>query len=145
MNKNLYRSKRGQTLIEALVALVFISMGVIALVRFQNYLSYDSSLTQQKAQAAIIAQSTIDTLSDFHVLNTTSGYTAYSGITSGTSSVTGTNATYSVAWTVTTNTNPDYKRIDVSVTWTDRRGASQSVRYISNVAGIEPANSAAVM
>ncbi len=136
---------RGQTLIEALITLVFIAIGVIALIRFQNYLSYDNSLSQQKGEATLLAQSQIETLSEFQVLNNTGGYTSYQGISSGSSTVTGTNAVYTVTWTVTTTASPAYKTIDVTVSWTDRRSTAQSVRLISHVAGIEPANSAAVM
>lgn len=139
------RKLQGQTLIESLATIVIVAIGVIALIRFQNYLSYDNSVSLQRADALTLARSTIETLRDYQVLNTTSGYTAYSGISSGSSSVTGTSATYSVSWTVTTLVNPDYKTIDVTVSWTDRRGTSQSVRLISHVAGIEPANSAAIM
>lgn len=137
--------ENGQTLIETLVTLVVIAIGVIALIRFQNYLSYDNSLSQQKADATTIAQSQIESLRDYQVLNNTSGYSSYQNIASGSSTVTGTTTTYTVNWTITSVTNPTYKRIDVTVSWTDRRGTAQSVRLISNVAGVEPANSAAVM
>jgi Tfp pilus assembly protein PilV len=136
---------RGQTLIEALVTMVFIAVTVIALIRFQNYLSYENSLSQQKGDATVIAQSRTESLRDFQVLNNTSGYTSYQGITSGSTTTTGSTATYTVTWTVTSSTNPTHKVIDVDVSWTDRRGTAQSVRLISDVAGIEPANSAAVM
>lgn len=145
MKTNLKLRHNGQTLIEALVTLVIIAIGVIALIRFQNYLSYDNSLSQQKGEATTIAQSQIETLSEFQVLNTTAGYTAYQDINSGSSSVTGTSAAYTVTWTVTTTASPAYKTIDVTVSWTDRRGAAQSVRLIRHIAGVEPANSAAVM
>lgn len=139
------RNKHGQTLIETLVTLVFIAIGVIALIRFQNYLSYDNSLSQQKADATTIAQSQIETLRDYQVLNNTSGYSSYQNIASGSSTVAGATTTYTVTWTITSATNPTYKSIDVTVSWTDRRGTAQSVRLNSNVAGVEPANSAAVM
>lgn len=136
---------RGQTLVEALVTLLFIAVGVVALVRFQNYLAYDNSVSRQKADATAIAQSRMETLRDFQVLNNTSGYTSYESIASGSAVVTGSTATYNVAWTVTTNTDPDYKDVTVTVSWTDRNGGSQSVVLTSRIAGIEPANSAAVM
>lgn len=136
---------KGQTLIEALVTILFISITVIALIRFQNYLAYDNSLSQQKADAIMLAQSTVETLRDFHVLNNTSGYTSYASITSGSSTSTGTSAVYTITWTITSSTNPTHKTVDVTVTWTDRRGTAQSVRLNSTIAGIEPANSAAVM
>lgn len=136
---------RGQTLIEALITIVFIAVTVIALIRFQNYLAYDNSLSQQKGDATILAQSRIETLRDYQVLNNTTGYTSYQSISSGSSTTTGATAVYTVTWTVTPFTNPTHKTVDVNVTWTDRRGIVQSVRLISDIAGIEPANSAAVM
>lgn len=136
---------KGTTLIETLITLLIIAVGVIALIRFQNYLSYDNSVSQQKADATTLAQSTIESLRDYQVLNNTSGYTSYQSIASGTSTVTGTTTTYNISWTISTTTNPNYKNIDVTVSWTDIRGNAQSVRLISNIAGIEPANSAAVM
>lgn len=135
----------GQTLVEVLVTVLIIAFGVIALVRFQNYLSYENSLTQQRADATTIAQSRIETLRDYQVLNDTTGYTSYESIASGTASVTGTSTTYTVTWTVTTNTDPDYKDVSVVVSWTDRYGSSQSVTLTSRIAGLDPANSAAIM
>lgn len=135
----------GLTLIETLLTIVFISMTVISLIRFQNYLSYDSSLAQQTADAVNLAESRIETLRDFQVLNATSGYTDYNAMSSGSSVTTGATCTYTTTWTVTSTTNPTYKTIDVTVSWTDRRGTAQSVRLISRAAGIQPANSATVM
>jgi type IV pilus assembly protein PilV len=138
-------SKNGQTLIEVLVTIVFVSMATIALIRFQNYLAYDNSVSQQTGDATVIAQSQIETLRDFQVLNNTAGYTSYQSIASGSSVVAGTTASYTVTWTVTSNTNPTYKVINVSVSWTDRRGKSQSVTLVSDVAGIQPSTSASIM
>lgn len=135
----------GQTLIEALITVLFIAIGVIALVRFQNYLAYDNSITQQRADATILAMSRIETLKEFQVLNTTVGYTAYQDITSGSSTVSGVNTTYTVNWVVTSYTNPTYKTIDVTVSWIDRYGNTQSIRLVSDVAGIEPSTSAAII
>ena len=145
MRKVIQKSAIGQTLIELLVTILFIAVGVIALIRFQNYLSYNNTLTQQKGYATTLAISQIETLKDFQVLNTTSGYTAYSGIASGTSTVNGPNATYALAWTVTSYTNPTYKNIDLTVSWTDRAGNNQSIRFVTNIAGIDPQTSASIM
>lgn len=139
------RHTEGQTLIETLISVLFIAVTAIALIRFQGYLSYDNSLIQQKSEAAINAASKIGSLRDFQVLNNTTGYTSYQSIASGTSSVTGNYASYTVTWTVTSYTNPTYKNISVMVTWTDRYGVSQSIQQVSNIAGIDPQYSAAIM
>lgn len=139
------RKVLGQTLIEVLITIVFITIGVIALARFQNYLSYDNSLSQQYGDATLLAQSKLDQLREFQVLNNTTGYTSYQSIASGTSTTTGTSATYTLTWSVTTSTNPDYKQATVTVSWTDRRGISKSITLVSNIAGVDPAYSSAVM
>lgn len=136
---------RGQTLIETLVTLLFVAVGVIALIRFQNYLSYDNNVAQQTADALTLATSKLESLKDFQVLNTTSGYTAYAGITTGSATATVMNTSYNLAWTVTAHTSPTYKTLDVTVSWTDRYGNAQSVELTTNVAGLEPSDSAAIM
>jgi len=140
-----WNKKGGQTLIEVLVTLLVIGISVIALIRFQNYLAYTNSLAMQTADAITLAQSEIETLRDFQVLTTTSGYTAYTSIASGSNVVAGTSASYSVAWTVTTTAIPSYKQLSVTVSWTDRRGTAQSITQVSYVAGIQPSNSAVIM
>lgn len=139
------RKVSGQTLIEVLITVVFITIGVIALARFQNYLSYDNSLSQQYGDATLLAQSKLDQLREFQVLKNTTGYTSYESIASGSSTTTGTSATYTITWNVTTSTNPDYKQATVTVSWTDRRGITKSVILVSNIAGVDPAYSSAVM
>lgn len=136
---------KGMTLIELMVTVLFVAICAIALVRFQSYLQYDNNLVQQKNEALIQAEKKLEILKDFQVLNNTAGYTSYQGIASGTSTSTGTNTSYSLNWTATTHTNPDYKNLDITVSWTDRYGSTQSVRLISNIAGIDPTNSSIIM
>lgn len=142
---NLSHKQIGQTLIEALVTIFFIAVSVLALIRFQNYLAYDSSLAQQKSTATSLAAKQIETLRDFQVVNNTSGYTSYQSIVSGSSSFTGITATYTITWTVTSFTNPTYKTISVVVTWTDRNGNAQSVNLQTTVSATDPANSSSAM
>lgn len=139
--------QRGQSLIEVLIAVLFIAIGVIALIRFQHYLAYDNSLVHQKSDAALLAVKQTEMLRDFQVLNTTSGYTAYQDIASSTGAATVTigNTSYSMTWSVTSQTNPTYKTIDVTVSWTDVHSNPQSIELTTQVAGIDPSNSASIM
>jgi len=139
------KTNQGQTLIEVLVTVLLIAVGVIALIRFQNYLTYQSNLTAKKADAITLATSQIETLRSFEVLNNTSGYTSYQGIVSGNNNTTLNNTTYSMTWTVTPNTSPVYKTINVSVSWVDRNSITHTIQLVTDVAGIEPANSASIM
>lgn len=137
--------QQGQGLIEILMTVLFIGIGVLALIKLQNYLAYGNDFAYQRSDAVRIAARQIEILRDFQVVNNTSGYTSYQGIASGSSTVAGTNTTYSVNWTVTSFTNPTYKTINVTVSWTDRYNAAQSVNLVTSVAGIDPSSSSTVM
>lgn len=145
MPKRCHHTLCGQGLIEVLITLLIVVVGVLGIIRFQNYLAYNNSLAQQQGDATILAMQKIESLRDYQVLNTTSGYTAYQDIASGSTTSTGATTVYTITWTVTTNVNPTYKKIDVTVSWTDRNNISQSVRLVSQVAGVEPAFSAAIL
>lgn len=139
------RPYKGQTLIEVLITVLFISVAVIALVRFQNYLGYDSLLTQQRNDAVLLATQKIESLRNFQVLNNTNGYTSYQSIASGSTTSSVGNTSYTITWTVTSYTNPTYKNVNVVVSWTDRNSTAQSIQLSTNIAGLDPGTSGAVM
>src|SRR5437870_5346800 len=113
MKNNRFITQAGVGFIETLLILLLVSVSVVALIKFQHVLSYGSHNTQQQFDATIIANKQMETLRDFQVLNTTAGYKAYADIASGSSSTTVGNTAFTTAWTVTTNTDPDYKTIDL--------------------------------
>lgn len=135
----------GQTLIEVLITVLIMAGTIVALIRFQDYLAYDSLLTQQKADAMRLASNQIETLKNFQVLNNTSGYSSYQSIASGNSTSTVNSTTYTITWTVTSYTNPTYKNVNVAVSWTDRNASPQSVSLVTNIAGIDPGTSGSIM
>lgn len=133
---------QGQGIIELMATFLIIAMSVSALVYFQNNLAFANSLTQQQQTALSLATSQIETLRDFKTLT---GANSYQSISSGTSSITNLNTTYAMSWTVTTNTNPNYKTIDLSISWTDRRNTNQTLRLITIVGGTDPSYSGTIM
>jgi Tfp pilus assembly protein PilV len=133
---------KGQGLIEVLATFLIIAGSVSALIYFQNNLAYSNNLTQQKNTAMTLAYSQIETMRDF--VNLT-GTGSYQNIASSTSTSAGISTTYTITSTITTNTDPNYKTIDVTVSWTDRRNTAQSIRLISRVAGINPVYSGVIM
>jgi Tfp pilus assembly protein PilV len=135
----------GEGLIETLICMLLIFGTIVSLMSFQATLAYNDDVSAQTSDATILAMNQLEKLRDFQVLNTTPGYTAYSSIVSGSSSPVGMNTTYTMTWTVTANTNPTYKNINVTVTWADRRAVSHSVTLSTNVAGIDPSYSSSVM
>lgn len=139
----LFRRKQiGQSLIEVLITVLVVAISAVALVRFHGYLSYDDSLTKQRADATVLAKQQLETLYDFQTKATTAGYTAYADIASGSGTPTVNGTAYTVTWTVTDFTAPDYKNVNISVSWSDRYGSSQSVVLNSDIAGVDPVFSA---
>jgi Tfp pilus assembly protein PilV len=139
------KNHSGQGLIESLIAMLIIFGTIVALMSFQATLAYNDNVSAQQTDATILAVNELENLRDFQVLNVQAGYAAYTNIASGTSTSTGASATYTIVWTVTAFTNPTYKNISVTVTWTDRRSISHSVNMVTNVAGIDPSTSSSVM
>lgn len=139
------RACRGQGLIEMLLVVLFTSLTVIEIIKFQNYLAYSTNATQQQNDANILAVKQLEMLRDFDVLAVQGSYSSYAGIASGSSNATVGNTTYAIVWTVTTTAAPSYKNLNVTVSWTDRFNASQSVGLITNVAGIDPSSPATFM
>lgn len=135
----------GYSLVEVLITVLVVSIGIIGLIRFQTYLGYDDSLSQQRATAVTLATSQIETLSDYQVLTAQTGYVDYASIASGSSTTTSGGASYTITWTVTPSTTPLYKQIDVVVSWTDRNGTAQSIRMVTYIAGTDPSYSAVII
>lgn len=138
MTKITLRHQQGQGLVETLLVILFISISVVTLVSFEHYLSYSTNLTQEQQDANTLAVKEIEILRDFQVLNNQTGYTSYQGIASGSGSATVGNTSYTLTWTVTANTSPTYKTINVTVSWTDRFGGSRSIQLVTDVAGVDP-------
>jgi Tfp pilus assembly protein PilV len=143
--KPLKLSHNGIGLIETLMIVLFISISIVALMRFQKFLITSTHYTQQQGDALILATKQMETLRDFTVINTTSGYIAYQDISSGTSTISQNGTSYTVAWTITTNTAPTYKILNVTVSWTDRSNTNRSINLVSRVASVDPANSSSVI
>lgn len=135
----------GISFIELLTTLLVLTIGISALIKFQTHFFYYFDVNKQQAIALDLAQKKIESLRNFEVISTTSGKTAYADIASGSSSSTVGNTTYTTTWTVTTNTNPDYKIITVQVSWTDRRGTVKNVTLTSNISKIDPAKNGVAM
>jgi type IV pilus modification protein PilV len=139
------KKQQGITLLEIVIALLILAAGIIALVKFQGDLMRSRVELSQETEALMLAQNQMETLRYYQVLNTTSGFIAYQDIATGSSNVSKTTATYTVAWTITANTAPDYKTAAVTVTWTDPMNTTQTVTLNSIIGKIDPAVSGAGM
>lgn len=141
-SRNGRRRALGITLIEALIALLVLSLGMLALVQVQSQLRYNADVSKQRSEAVRIAQETMESLRAFGRLTAATGYKSYAEIAVGatTTTVTGitTNTTFTVTNTVTESTNPQYKALTVRVDWTDRNSTGQFVDVRSLISRTDP-------
>lgn len=170
MNSPLFRSgnlrvtQRGVTLIEALVALVVMSFGMVALVGLLSNLRHSGDLAKQRSEAMRIAQAELETLRAFSVLKKASGADAsvkdyeedlFKAVAAGTVVGENSNTSFVVDRKVVPlagvaeegETEPQAIRgqtIRVSVTWQDRGGAAQKLVLDTIVSRTDPAFSFAL-
>jgi type IV pilus modification protein PilV len=154
--------QRGFALIEALVSLLVVAFGLLAIASFQYTLARASDVAKQRSEATRIAQREIDRLRSFGQRQSDGapGDSRYSYIddvvsTAAPITVTGltTNTTYSLERQVrdasntliTASTSPTltstidrWRSINVIVSWTDRAGQTQDVRLASSLSDGEP-------
>ncbi len=150
------RRSRGVSLIEALLALVVMSLGMLAVVGVQATLRGNGDLSRQRAEAVRLAQEGIETWRTFTSVNAVGGQPVlgnldYTDIVSdGPIDVTpplAANATYTRTRTVSADPpsgSPPLRTLAVTVQWTDRAGAPQEVQLYTTVARIAPAIAASL-
>jgi Tfp pilus assembly protein PilV len=134
---------RGVTLIEALVALLVMSFGMMALIGLSNSLRRSSDLAKQRGEAMRLAESEISKLRDFSVLSNASGGATAKGfdqvvVSAAQTAITpaNSNTTFYITRDVSalaSGAEPAYKTVEVKVTWTDRTGQKGSENLIQRV------------
>ena len=150
--------ERGFTLVEALVALLVISFGMLAIAGFQITMSRNSDVAKQRSEAVRLAQREMERLRAFETVVSDGTKVDYVNevlggtrtVDSGQSGVNQlvTNTVYTVTWDVTrtdgttasaTNSATDpQKWINVAVTWPDRTGETQIARLRSVISKSDP-------
>lgn len=123
---------QGFTLLEILIAIAILALGIIALGKVQALLVTGENFAEQKAEAINLGNEKIEDLRNFTAL------TGYTSIASGNDNVVARNTTFTRTWTVTTNTDPNYKNVDIQVTWTSQVGINHSIDLYTIIAEIDP-------
>jgi hypothetical protein len=135
---------RGVSLIEALLALVVMSLGMLAVVGVQATLRSNGDLSRQRAEAVRLAQLDIENLRAFTGVTAVVGRD-FTDIVSTAANVTpaGSNATYTLTRTVPADPlggSPPFRTASVRVEWKDRTGGpDQKVELFTGTARIAPA------
>ena len=143
------RHQRGTTLLEALVAFLVLSLGMLSVARMQTQMRLHADVARQRSEAVRLAQEDIESLRAFTVLVAAPGARSFEDIASATRTVDAgsgyaTNTHYRVARQIDASATPHAKNALVSVSWTDRSGGAQQVALSSVIAGNDPAYSGAL-
>lgn len=114
--------QKGFALIESMVSVAVIGIGALALTKLQGNVVNGNSLANQKTEAAIYAQEKIE------ALRANSEGSAYTNtLVNSADAISGKTASFTRTWTTTEYTNPNYKKINVTVAWNGMDNTSQSV------------------
>lgn len=129
------RRQAGFVLIEALIALLIVSLGVLAMTKLESLTLSAAGESRARSEAITLSQKKMDELRNWV---TQSAFTA--GMVSSASpvSISGSNATYTFSWIITTTGGGSL--VQLTTTWTDRFGSNQRLDLNSLVAWDNPYN-----
>lgn len=133
----------GFTLLEALVAFLIVSIGVLALAKLQGTLVSDSADSRLRSHAASVAQDKIEELRGFANQETYDNLIVGS---SGSDTQNAANTVFTRSWVISDCPNTvNCKQIAMAVTWTDIKGQEQTINLTSYIAQTDPVKAGMVL
>lgn len=132
-----YRT-RGFALLEALIALVLILVGLVAVSQLQSVSLFGAGEGRTRAEAAHLAQQRLEQLRNMIVEG---DFTALAS-SGAPQTVNGVNAVFETRWDVAAHAVPDARELRVWTTWTDSRGVAQRFDLATVVAWDDSMSSA---
>ena len=132
--------QQGVLLLEALLAFLTLSLGMVALSRLQTDLRASADAARERSEAVRLAQLDIEGLRAF-----VDG-AGWNAIANAKADVTpaGSTTGYTLERVVQTHTDPLLKAVQVTLHWNDRHGSAQQWRLDTLIAGHDPALSGAL-
>lgn len=139
------RRQQGISLIEALIALLVLSLGMLTVSQLQGHLRLGSDIARQRTEAVRLGQEDIEALRAYSAITASGAARSWAGITSASRSVnssTGyaTHTRYTVAREIVDNNTLAAKTAAVTVHWNDRDGEAQKIVLTTVIAAIDPAH-----
>lgn len=145
---------RGFSLIEALIALVVTSFGLLAIAGVGLKLAHSEDVARQRGEATRLAQEQIENFRSFTQLAAEPGRNAWASMGGATTSdeiINGadysTNTVFKRSWQVFDSVDDPWRRVSVTVAWADRvKGDAepQSITFNSIISKTDPFDSGAL-
>jgi Tfp pilus assembly protein PilV len=136
MKTNWRNASPGFVLIEALVAILIVALGVLALAQLESHIMGAAGESKARSTAMALARSKIDELRGSILQSQYVGAL----VTGSQNNITKDGIAFNATWTISKpNANLDNHLVQVVVNWTDRAGNTQKVDLNSLVAWNDPA------
>ena len=138
------RRQLGTTLLEALIAILVLSFGVLAMSRLQIHLRLSSDISRQRSEAVRLAQEDLEQLRAFSVIGAEGSARSYSEIINtrrliGSTTGYASNTQYELVRKIADAGVLQARAVLISVSWTDRAGGAQKVALDSMISRSDPA------
>lgn len=142
----LIRTQRGVTLIEALVSLLVMAVGMVAMIGLQGTMRNSADLARQRTEAVRLAQREMETLRAYSLVqasgNAEDRSRAYAHIVSEPARANAGDAVGSASFTLSRTVNPTADGLGVAVavqvSWQDRFGQLQQIELDSVITRSDP-------
>ncbi|CAM5782000.1 type IV pilus modification PilV family protein [Rhizobacter fulvus] len=136
--------QRGFTLLEALIAFLVLALGLVALAQLPKQLRLRAEVARQHGEAVRLAQSEVETLRAFAVIEDAIGLRSFDAIAPASRAVDTNGTHYTLTRRVADDPTTAAKRVAVELTWTDRSSNPQVLTLASVIARESPALGAAL-
>jgi prepilin-type N-terminal cleavage/methylation domain-containing protein len=147
-------SARGFSLIESLIALVIVSFGLLAIAGVHLKLTRGEDIARQRGEATRLAQEKLEELRSFTQLNAAAGVNSWGGMAGATDTISNdpnayhANTTFTRTWQVLDSVDDAWRRVRVTVAWTDRVNATANeettLSFNTMIAKTDPFDSGAL-
>ena len=144
---------RGFSLIESLIALVIVSFGLLAIAGVHLKLTRGEDIARQRGEATRLAQEKLEELRSFTQLDAAAGATSWAGMAGSTDTIANNpdyhaNTTFTRTWQVLDSADDAWRRVRVTVAWTDRVNAQANeettLSFNTMIAKVDPFDSGAL-
>jgi len=138
--KVLQKKMSGFSILEALIAAIVVGVGMLGLAKLQGITLANSSESRLRTDALNLAQEKIEELRTF------ANQTTYDALANAADTSVGSNVTYTRNWAISNCANAvSCQRANVTVTWVDHVGATQTVQLTSYIAQADPVKAGVVL
>lgn len=119
--------QKGFSLIEAVISVCAVTMGALALTSLQSKLLKSTTQTSQHAEAIVLGEDKLEQLKSYMT------QAEYDAISSDQDEVSSVNTSYLRKWTVKSHTSPNYKLVDLDVSWVKVDGNTEHLSLASRL------------